>query len=80
MSGKDKDNNRLYQIYYSHCFKGLASKAFPLMDTRDYAEVEKNKQKLLNNGYNAIVRELDGDSYKLISTTYTPAIDPFLYP
>lgn len=79
MSGKDNNNNRLFQIYYSHCFKGLASLAYHLTDTSDYAEVEKNKAKLLNNGYNTIVRELDGDNYRLISTTYTPAVDPFLY-
>lgn len=79
MSGKDNNNNRLYQIYYSHCFKGLASLAYHVTDTRDLKELGKNKARLLNNGYNVIIRELDGETYKLVSTSYTPAVDPFMY-
>ena len=76
---KMNNNNRLFQIYYSYSAKGLASKAFHFKDTRSYKEVSEFTAKILNQGYNVVVRELDGDSYKLISTTYTPCVDPFLY-
>ena len=79
MSGKHKHNNRLFQVYYSHSAKGLASKAYHFKDTRSYKEVSEFTAKILNQGYNVVVRELDGETYKLISTSYTPAVDPFLY-
>ena len=68
-----KDNNRLYQVYHSHGFKGLASKAYHLKDTRDYDELMILKRRILEEGDNVIIRELNGDNYRLISTSYSPS-------
>lgn len=68
-----KNTNRLWQVYHSHRNKGLASLAYHLKDTRDYDELMILKRRILEEGDNVIIRELNGDNYRLISTSYSPS-------